>query len=348
MSYIEVASQIKIKPLLDTLKLEDISDDIYFSEEYHDYISNSRMGLINPAQGGSPQKYFAGLSSNPSTAFAFGSAVHELILQPESFFMCDTVDAPTAKVGLIAELLYNDKGIVPNDDLIRVAALKADYYKGNPSENQMTKLKETLSEYFRKRSRFEETNKDPRTPIYFDPKSRERVNKCLEALNNNVDIQKLLHPEDIMGNKLPIENEKTILMDIEVTVPGKDPFIMKLKAKLDNFSIDTLNNTITINDVKTTGKICAEFNNSVQMFHYYREIAFYMWLLKYCGEKFYGMSNPTLKGNFLVVETIPAYWTSVVAMQPNWFSAGVKEFITLLRMIAYYTVYGYDEQSGAN
>ena len=28
MSYIEVASQIKIKPLLDTLKLEDISDNL--------------------------------------------------------------------------------------------------------------------------------------------------------------------------------------------------------------------------------------------------------------------------------------------------------------------------------
>jgi len=37
---------IKITPLLDTLKLEDISDEEYFSEYRKDYISNSRLGVL--------------------------------------------------------------------------------------------------------------------------------------------------------------------------------------------------------------------------------------------------------------------------------------------------------------
>ena len=51
----EIISKITITPLVDTLRLEDIDDSIYFSKQYADYISNSRMSLINPAQGGSPK-----------------------------------------------------------------------------------------------------------------------------------------------------------------------------------------------------------------------------------------------------------------------------------------------------
>lgn len=70
----EFLSQIKITPLLDTLHLEDIDDRIYFSQKYSDYISNSRMSLINPAQGGNPLMYFEGLGKNNkvSTSLAFG------------------------------------------------------------------------------------------------------------------------------------------------------------------------------------------------------------------------------------------------------------------------------------
>jgi hypothetical protein len=42
----EIIKSVKITPLLDTLKLEDIDDDIYFSEKYKDYISNSRLGIL--------------------------------------------------------------------------------------------------------------------------------------------------------------------------------------------------------------------------------------------------------------------------------------------------------------
>lgn len=41
---------IKLTPLLETLRLEKISDKVYFSEKYSNYVSNSRLGLINPRQ----------------------------------------------------------------------------------------------------------------------------------------------------------------------------------------------------------------------------------------------------------------------------------------------------------
>ena len=56
-------NDIKIVPLLDTLRLQKISDEVYFSEKYRNYVSNSRLGLINPQQDGSPEKFFEGFKS---------------------------------------------------------------------------------------------------------------------------------------------------------------------------------------------------------------------------------------------------------------------------------------------
>ena len=49
---------IKLIPLLDTLRLEKIDDSEYFSERYSGYISNSRLSKIDPNKGGSPEEFF--------------------------------------------------------------------------------------------------------------------------------------------------------------------------------------------------------------------------------------------------------------------------------------------------
>lgn len=43
-------SDIKLSPELESVRREKISDQEYFSQEYSDYISNSRLKLINPEQ----------------------------------------------------------------------------------------------------------------------------------------------------------------------------------------------------------------------------------------------------------------------------------------------------------
>ena len=60
--------EIKLEPLLDTLTLTQISDDNYFSEKYSKYVSNSRLGKLNPKQGGSPEQFFAPFVSSGYSA----------------------------------------------------------------------------------------------------------------------------------------------------------------------------------------------------------------------------------------------------------------------------------------
>ena len=123
-------------------------------------------------------------------------------------------------------------------------------------------------------------------------------------------------------------------MDIEVTPEGEDPVILRLKSKLDNFTIDFENNTIYVNDIKTTGKMLNEFDKAIDTFHYFRELAMYSWLLSLVAEKYYGMKDPTIKGNFLVVSTIPNYYTKVVPMTKGLYLKGFNEFKELLTLVA--------------
>lgn len=340
----ECLKGIKITPLLDTLRLQKIDDEVYFSEEYSKYISNSRLSLINPEQEGDPKAFFEGLSkhSKYSDALIFGSAVHELVLQPELFELCETVDRPTAKLGFMADELYNRycNGTL-TDGAIIAASNKINYYKGKMTSDRIQAVRDGCINYWQTRKSYEESRKDTNiTPIFLDPKSRERVHECIKALTNNKKIMELLHPTGILEDPIS-ENEQAILLDVEVEVPNYDPFILRLKAKLDNYTIDKETNTITINDVKTIGKIVSEFPNNFDKFHYHRELAIYSWMLSLVAQKYYGMENCKVKANCLVVSTIPKYYTSIYRVSKKDFLRGWEEFVYLLRMVAKYAATEY-------
>lgn len=321
----------KIEPLLETLRLEDISDEEYFSEKFSNYISNSRLSLINPAQGGSPEKFFFGGFNNFSDSLIFGSACHQLVLQPESYFVVETIDRPTGKTGYIADYTYNKSGHVPTREQLLEASKKYDFYKGNPSESKLEELISKCNNYWRNRALFEHSLQSEQLPIYLSARDRERLNGCISNLNKNPKIQELLHPTSMVQEPITA-NEKTILLDVLVD----DSFILKLKSKLDNYSIDLDLETITVNDLKTTGKMVNLFDEAIDKYHYYRELAMYAYLLNLCAKKFYSLKDITIKGNFLVVSTIPDYYTKVVPMTKKLFNLGFKEFKNLLNLVADY------------
>lgn len=270
-------STVKLIPLMDTLRLENIDDAVYFSEKYSGYISNSRLGLINPEQGGNAKKYFEGFAGNKiySDALIFGSAVHELMLQPESFQIIDSIDRPTAKAGFIADIVFNEmkKQNVsdPTDDMILEAAKEVDYYHGILDGDKLPNLKDKIMGYIKSRWEFELTYTDSKEPIYLDAKNRDRLNGCLTALQGNKKIMDLLHPEGLLETPISC-NEQTILLDVRVEPKEGESFILRLKSKLDNFTIDKESNTITVNDIKTTGKIVSIFDEAIDNFHYFREM----------------------------------------------------------------------------
>ena len=336
-------NSIEVTPLMDTLRLQKISDADYFSNKFSGYISNSRLSLINPNQDNDPKAFFEGLSKHNkySDALIFGSAVHELVLQPELFELALSVDRPTAKMGFMADELYKsylDGSLC--DDVVIKASDKIGYYKDKMNADRINAVISTCTPYWECRKRYEDSTTKDITPIYLDAKSIERVQECVRALKENSTIQKLLHPEGLLVDPIS-ENEQAILLDVRVKVPDYDEFTLRIKAKLDNYTIDSETNTVTVNDVKTIGKIVSEFSGNFERFHYHRELALYSWLMTLVAKKFYNMDSCRVLSNCLVVSTIPKYYTKVYRLSRADFRKGWDEFKMLLRLVAYYYSKGY-------
>lgn len=327
-------SEIKLTPLLDTLQLVKISDAEYFSPKYGEYISNSRLGLLNPRQGGSPESFFTGFKDEGFiSSLVIGSAVHELVLQNESFELAPALGKPTAKMGAMADKLYPVwlKHPIRTSDITE-ASNKINYYKGKLTPDRIKQVNEQCIPYWKARKQLvSNSNKEL---IYLDDKSRDTVYNCVEALTNNPQVQELLHPSGLIDAPISL-NENALLLDVQAECPNGKTFIIHLKAKLDNFTIDLESDTVVVNDVKTIGKVVSEIDSNISKYHYSRELAMYLFLLRLYVIKEYGIENPTMKANYLVVSTVPQYYTKVRAMTKKECYAGLHEFRTLLRYAAY-------------
>ena len=94
-----------------------------------------------------------------------------------------------------------------------------------------------------------------------------------------------------------------------------------------------------MNDLKTTGHFTTDFGNSWERFHYFRQAGMYDWLLILVAQKVFGIENPTLKCNFLLVSTVPLYYSDVFVANKKEILRGFNEFKKLLKEVAYYTAF---------
>ena len=211
----ELIKQIKITPLLDSLKLEDIDDDVYFRDYKKEYISNSRLGKL-VKEG--VEAFFKNEPSPYNPSFETGSLIHQQVLQPESFEVIEGVFKPTAKAGLMADALYKVDGTFPTNDEIKAQSYIIGYYKDKLTPNRIIEFRNRAEPYWRDRFIYETNNpfkEGDRKRIYTDQRNFELLTNCLKTLCENSEIQKLLHPSGIVEEPI-IGNEKTILMDIQM------------------------------------------------------------------------------------------------------------------------------------
>jgi hypothetical protein len=362
-------SKINIEFLTETAeRIEDVSDDAYFGAEYKNYISNSLLKLINPEEGGAPTRFLEGFSgSSSSSALELGSAVHQMILEKEKHFL-SPVDKPSGKVGLICDTFHVFKQVedLSEDEALLKACEEHDYYKGKLTEKKLEDILLKGKEYI------EFLNEKSNTPgvIVLTELQKEKLFGCLESVKNNQLLLNLLLPikEDDLGLTTNVQsyNEDVMIMDFIAHIPDDDnnfeSIELKLKAKIDNWSIDFDNKILTLNDLKTTGKPLNTFpgiiyqasnmqgesynafmKGSFQNYHYYRQMAMYAFILKTYAKKTYDIDDTwKLRINMLVVETNKPYMSHVFGVGNRWIKTGYHEFINLLKRVAFHKAKGFD------
>lgn len=345
-------SDIKLEPLLDTLILEKIDDNIYFtSPVYKNRISNSRLGLLYDFTNKcpTPEKFFEGFKQSFNPSFALGTAVHTQMLQPELFKLAEDTGKPTAKMGGMADELYDIycQREITNEDIIK-ASDKIEYYKGKMTPERIHEVLNKCSKYWENRSKYEFNFNENKEILYLDYPMLEKAKSCIESLQSNKLAMDLLHPKGLVNDPIS-ECEQAILLDVKATMPNGKETILHLKAKLDNYTIDFETNTIKVNDVKTHGQMLNTFDTAKVKYHYSREIAFYMYLLSLIAKKMYNMDSPKKQANYLVVSTVPNFYSKVVPISMSEIRYGFTELQKLLRYSAYlmcYKGYSFDKEIG--
>lgn len=324
---------IEIEIIPESLQLIKMTDEEYFSEKYKDYVSNSRLGHLDPDNDGSIEKYLAGFVEKFSESFELGSAIHCSVLQPDEYVI-SKYNKPTGKLGVFVDNVFKlrNEGYTIHS-AIEKAKVDSDYYANSLSEKRLkTAIKSSL-EYYLNRVKKDEYYPGKKI-IYISAPMNEKFNLILESLNKNKRILKKLNPETII---IPAEsfNEYAILCEIKVTLDGEE-IIIKVKAKLDNFTINHETKEITLNDLKTTGKYVKYFmeeTGSFYIYKYYRQMGMYLWLLNAYLKHTYNYKYK-LATNMLLVETIPNFDTKICKVNGGHINRGLADFKKLITILA--------------
>lgn len=363
----EVLKYFKLELVKGSLVRKQMDDETYFGPEYKDYVSNSKMGLLNPAQGGSPQKFFEGFKSNNSSALATGSAVHQLTLEKDIYTLSN-ITRPGGKLGLAYDeykKLRKDKTKMIEECMV-LACKNVNYYVSRLDKYDGNSLPGFMKDGIAKCLEFNKVYKTKKTEdgkniIYLQSDQHKKCVACVKSLKENEEIQKELN--------VPLSYcEDVILCDMKVTFPKdfnnpdgeQNETIVKLKMKADQWSINHENKSFVLNDVKTTGKPLQHFmgyeyeeefmdnkrtvfkNGSWQNFHYSRQMAMYLYILAKYIEQEYG-SGYKMSTNMLVVETVGAFNSKLFPVSNKQIKSGFKEFKDLLKRVAYHQVNGYEK-----
>lgn len=332
-----------------SIQLIKMTDAEYFSPKYKDYISNSRLGNINPDEEGSPEKYKVGIKSAYSDSFELGSAIHAMVLQPDFYHIAD-IDKPTGKLGLWAEEVYKNrqKGLTIRQSVV-MASIDADYYSKSFTDNRLkTAIKKSLAFYLERMKFIEQVDKQT---LFLSSPIKYKFEQCMLGIAENPKVMETLYPQGLLA---PIDyfNEYAILCEVDyVNTETGEITRLKLKAKLDNFTINHETSTITLNDLKSTGKPAGYFmgnhvkitkesgevstewyNGSFQNYHYYRQMGMYLWLLQAAIKELYGYSYK-LRTNIIVIETIPEFKSKVFQVNTSHIQKGLSEFKQLITLV---------------
>lgn len=338
----------RIIPDITSVRKEEIDDETYFSDKYSHYISNSGLKWINPAEGGNPELFKNHPKLN-TTSLRIGSAVHECILQPESFELAPKLGNPGSKLGEVLTTIpeFLEKGL-SLDEAIKQAALKVNYYT-NTIDTKIDGIRTAYNNYSKNLAALNATPSDKERVIVSD-KDWDIVTNCIESCLNNEEIVSKLHPTDAEGNAIASFCEDALFMDYIVTYKGKYCATLRFKMKADNWTIDFENKIVTLNDLKTTGKTVNAFmreDGSFNHYNYSRQMAVYSEILWWYCMRTYGVSKEagwTLKANMLVVETIPHYWSRSFYVSGAQMKEGHRQLRELLCRVAYCEMFGYDKE----
>lgn len=341
-------SECKIRFL--NIKGEDMPDSEYYSLK--GFTSISRLKLLDPRHGGSPQKYKQGFDFGYNESLLLGSAVHAAILQPDDFEISDYQNKPAGKLGFFVEKVYeNRKSGMKIVDSIEKASIDANYYAGKLTKKILRNAMKLGLDYYLRLSNGEFNPENGKEKYVLSKKLYDSAHACINSINRNGAIQRILS-QNLFEPK-EFYNEIALFSDIEVVFPDGVSTIIRFKGKLDSVVWDPEKKILYLNDIKTTSKGLSYFMGYIyndvpydgvfEHRSYYTQLYIYSVLLQMYFQKILGIDDYTLYTNIFAVETTGEYRSESFRINNSYIELGKKEFKELMVRLAWHTTYGFDK-----
>jgi len=302
-----------------------------------DAVSNSKMSLINPDQGGSVFKFmnYDPYEDKPERgAFAIGTEVHHYALEPHKYKV-STVIKPNGQLGTLADyMIENEIGF--DDESILQAFDDAEVYTHYKDSEKKLKLFNKSVKPFLENA----TDKDC---VYVDKNKFEAISNASVSLVNSPYYERInkaecRYEEEIYFNAIVDVYNEALGINDKITIP--------CKAKIDEYSIK--DNHLSMTDLKTSGQGISTFMGSkvmhnkkyvfkpgsFQKFRYYRQVAFYLDALLSTKD------ISTYDVAILVVGTTAPYEVELFSIDDDWIKLGRLEYMEMLKRIAYAKING--------
>lgn len=325
-----------------------MSDELYFGNALPGYISNSKLGLINPAQGGSLSRYISGFEDSKSDYFRLGTAIHALLLEADS----NTLSSYVAPKGVVRSIIDTTYKLVSRngqsfEDALDTAFKYHNYYGGAPGPRRTETLIEATKGYY------EYLSGAKPGEIILDVDMQVTAAACVDAVKSNAKAYEAICSKD--GEFDFLSDRRYFNEDVMTCqYQTKDGTIFNLKNKVDAWSIDVKNKILYLSDLKTTSSNIDMFmgQNAIQVFeyadaklsfihgsfhkyHYYRQMYMYYKILEAYVAEEYGFDETwTVEVKMVVVETTGGNRCGVFDVKQEFMDAGKVEFEFLMELIA--------------
>lgn len=301
-------------------------------------VSNSSLNYIDPESGGNPRlfrKFLDGqLDEKPSKSFEIGTLIHEELLEPGKLdIVPDSTPGPKTQdiIDALWNRLYQDVE-QDNIDLLELselsnetweAVIPADFYPKYTLQTKVNRIVREGSDYWK--ALYSNQGKK-----IVDPATWHIVQGCIESINLHP-VAKELITGDGFGEYDEALAETEITFDVQWAAEGENEVTVPIKAKLDRILINHRDKRITLVDLKTTSKALGRFEETVAMYHYYRQLAWYRMCLQTAYPEY------TVDDCYIVaVQTNKEYPSDVYKIDESYLRAGIKEYETLLDRIAFH------------
>ena len=329
----------------------DMPDSEYYSLK--GFTSFSRLKLLDPKRGGSPQKYQEGFDNSYNESLLMGIATHNNILQKDEFMLSDYEGKPSGKLGFfIDKVAANRKNGMNIADSIDKASKDADYYNGKLTNKRLREAFKKGLDYYMRLMKGEFDPVDGKEVFVLSKNLLEATKANIQSLNNNYSIQRIL--QDNLFEAKQYYNEIALFSDIEVTLADGSSTVIKLKGKLDSVVWDPEKKILYLNDIKTTSKQLSYFMDNyvdgkvyegVFSHHcYYGQLALYSILLQKYFQEVLGITDYTFQENIFAVETTGEHKSECFRINNSYNELGIKDVKELICRLAWHIINGFDKE----